>query len=170
MPALRLLALLFFASWLGCGSAYAEKRVALVIGNSAYGNVPRLTNPVNDAALVATMFKGAGFDSVATKSDLNGVEMRKAFREFGVKARDADVAVIFYAGHGIELDGNNYLIPIDATLETDTDVLNETFPLDRVLFAVELGWLRWTVDHFVWTSRLLKPPIAVRRTKPHVHS
>src|ERR1700694_783778 len=63
--------------------------------------------------------------------------MRRALREFGNKARDTDVAVIYYAGHGIELDGTNYLIPVDATLETDTDVLDETFPLDRVLFAVE---------------------------------
>ena len=109
----------------------------MVIGNSAYKNVPRLTNPANDAALVAAMFKNAGFDSVATKLDLNVVEMRKTLREFGVKARDADVAVIYYAGHGIELDGNNYLIPTDANLETDTDVLDEAFPLDRVLFAVE---------------------------------
>jgi uncharacterized caspase-like protein len=63
--------------------------------------------------------------------------MRRALREFGNKTRDADVAVICYAGRGIELDGTNYLIPVDATLETDTDVLDETFPLDRVLFAIE---------------------------------
>jgi hypothetical protein len=63
--------------------------------------------------------------------------MRKALREFGAKTRDADVAVMFYAGHGIELDGNNYLIPTDATLETDTDVFDEAFPLDRILVAVE---------------------------------
>jgi uncharacterized caspase-like protein len=123
--------------WLGCGPAHAEKRVALVIGNSAYKSVPRLANPVNDATLVADMFKKAGFDSVTTKLDVNIADMRKALREFGGQARDADVAVIYYAGHGIELDGNNYLIPIDAALETDTDVLDETFPLDRVLFAVE---------------------------------
>ena len=63
--------------------------------------------------------------------------MRRALREFGTKTRDADVAVIYYAGHGIELDGTNYLIPVDATLETDTDVYDETFALDRVLVAVE---------------------------------
>src|SRR5205085_8638217 len=64
-------------------------------------------------------------------------EMRRTLREFGNRARDADVAVIYYAGHGIELDGVNYLIPVDATLETDSDVLDETLPLDRALFAVE---------------------------------
>src|ERR1700716_4540050 len=118
-------------------SAYAEKRVALVIGNSAYKNVNRLKNPANDATAVVAMFKAAGFDSVDLRQDLNVVEMRRALREFGNKTRDADVAVIYYAGHGIELDGTNYLIPIDATLETDTDVYDETFALDRVLVAVE---------------------------------
>jgi uncharacterized caspase-like protein len=118
-------------------AALAEKRVALVIGNSAYKNVTRLQNPANDAAVVAAMFNKAGFDSVDAKLDLSIVDMRRALREFGNKTRDADVAVIYYAGHGIELDGTNYLIPVDAALETDTDVLDETFALDRVLFAVE---------------------------------
>jgi uncharacterized caspase-like protein len=117
--------------------AHADKRVALVIGNSAYKNVNRLKNPANDAAAVVAMFKAAGFDSVDLRQDLNVVEMRRALREFGNKTRDADVAVIYYAGHGIELDGTNYLIPVDATLETDTDVYDETFALDRVLVAVE---------------------------------
>ena len=117
--------------------AFADKRVALVIGNSAYRNVSRLQNPANDAAAVVGMFKKAGFDSVDTRLDLTAPEMRKALREFGGKTRDADVAVIYYAGHGIELDGANYLIPVDATLETDTDVYDETFALDRVLVAVE---------------------------------
>jgi uncharacterized caspase-like protein len=139
MGPLRKLISLFLLSgglWIGCGPAMADKRVALAIGNSAYQNVARLANPASDAALVAAMFEKAGF-SVTTKLDLNITEMRKALREFGARARDSDVAVIYYAGHGIELDGNNYLIPTDATLETDTDVLDETFPLDRVLFAVE---------------------------------
>src|SRR5712671_2544149 len=118
-------------------AAHADKRVALVIGNSAYKNVNRLKNPANDAAAIVAVFKAAGFDSVDLRQDLNVVEMRRALREFGNKTRDADVAVIYYAGHGIELDGTNYLIPVDATLETDTDVLDETFALDRVLFAVE---------------------------------
>jgi uncharacterized caspase-like protein len=118
-------------------SAFAEKRVALVIGNSAYKNVPRLQNPANDAAAVAGMFKSAGFETVESRLNVTVSELRKTLREFGNKSRDADVAVVYYAGHGIELDGNNYLIPTDATLETDADVLDETLPLDRVLFAVE---------------------------------
>jgi hypothetical protein len=138
---LRLFVLLILATWLstglGTGAALAEKRVALVMGNSAYKNVARLANPANDAALVGGMFRKAGFDTVDVKLDLNVADMRKALRDFGGKAREADVAVVYYAGHGIELDGTNYLIPTDATLETDSDVLDETLPLDRALFAVE---------------------------------
>ncbi|OAF15708.1 caspase family protein [Bradyrhizobium neotropicale] len=133
----RSFGLLIFAIWLTCGPAHAEKRVALVIGNSAYKSVPRLANPVSDAGLIGGMFKRAGFDAVDVKQDLSGAEMRKALREFGTRARDADVAVVYYAGHGMEVDGNNYLIPIDAALETDTDVYDEAFPLDRVLVSIE---------------------------------
>jgi uncharacterized caspase-like protein len=117
--------------------ALAEKRVALVIGNSGYQKVAPLSNPANDAAVVAAMLKQAGFDSVDSKMDLKAADMRRALREFGNKARDADVAVVYYAGHGIEVDNTNYLVPIDAQLETDTDVYDETFPLDRILIAVE---------------------------------
>ncbi|WP_245316803.1 caspase family protein, partial [Bradyrhizobium manausense] len=133
-----LIAAAWLATWFGTGSALAaEKRVALVIGNSAYKSAPRLTNPVNDATLLGGMFKTAGFDNVDVRLDLNAADMRRALREFASRTRDADVAVIYYAGHGIELDGTNYLIPTDAALETDGDVLDETVALDRALFAVE---------------------------------
>jgi uncharacterized caspase-like protein len=135
--AFRLCLFLVVATCLGCHSALADKRVALVIGNSAYQKVGSLPNPANDAAAVATMFKAAGFETVESKINLPASDLRKTLREFGARSRDADVAVIYYAGHGIELDGTNYLIPVDATLETDADVLDETVPLDRVLFAVE---------------------------------
>ena len=84
----------------------AERRVALVIGNSAYKSVPRLTNPANDATLVGGMFKKAGFDNVDVRLDLNAADMRRSLREFAGRTRDAEVAVIYYAGHGIELDGD----------------------------------------------------------------
>src|SRR5262245_52103875 len=137
MGAFRFLAFLAFSIWLGCNSALAEKRVALVIGNSAYQKVAKLPNPANDAAAVAAMLKAAGFDSVESKLNVAANDLRKTLREFAAKTRDADIAVVYYAGHGIELDGTNYLIPIDATLETDGDVLDETVALERVLFAVE---------------------------------
>ncbi|MDH2350683.1 caspase family protein [Bradyrhizobium sp. SSUT18] len=134
---LRALASLVLASWLGCSPAVADKRVALVIGNSAYKNAPRLANPVNDAGLVGGMFRNAGFDTVEIRLDLNASEMRRSLRDFAARTRDADMAVIYYAGHGIELDGSNYLVPTDAMLETDGDVLDETIALDRALYAVE---------------------------------
>jgi hypothetical protein len=137
MGAFRFLVFLIVSIWLGGSSAFAEKRVALVIGNSAYQKVARLPNPANDAAAVAAMLKAAGFDSVESKLNVPANELRKTLREFAARIRDADIAVVYYAGHGIELDGTNYLIPVDATLETDGDVLDETIPLERVLFAVE---------------------------------
>ena len=82
-------------------------------------------------------FRRQAFDAVDSRLDLGVKEMRRALREFGTKIRDADVVVIYYAGHGIELDGINFLIPIDATLETDTDVFDKTLALDRVLIAAE---------------------------------
>lgn len=91
--------------------AMANKRVALVIGNSAYQNVTRLTNPANDAGAMATTLRNAGFDVVDLKRDLNENQMRRTLREFSDRVRDADVAVVYYAGHGMEIDGSNYLIP-----------------------------------------------------------
>jgi uncharacterized caspase-like protein len=129
--------------WLAAGliltsqPALADKRVALVLGNSAYQNVPPLTNPVNDAALMADTFKKAGFDLVELKQNLTVQETRRTLRDFADKSNDADIAVIYYAGHGIEVDGSNYLIPVDAKLERDNDVYDEAFSLDRILVTVE---------------------------------
>lgn len=136
MGALRWLSLIFLIA-LSISSAHAERRVALVIGNSGYKNVPKLANPVNDAALVGGMLKKSDFDLVDIKTDLGVAETRKALREFGMRTRDADVAVVYYAGHGIEVDGTNYLVPTDAALEVDTDVYDEAFPLDRILATIE---------------------------------
>ncbi len=130
-----LLTVLFSA--LMATSAAADKRVALVIGNSGYQNVPKLTNPANDAAMIASTLKASGFDSVVLRADVTKDTMRKALRDFADQARDADIAVVYYAGHGIEVDGTNFLIPVDAVLERDTDVYDETYPLDRVLVAME---------------------------------
>src|SRR5262245_61914332 len=88
----------------------AERRVALVIGISSYVSVQQLPNPVRDAAAVADLFKAAGF-AVDSRNNLTGDELRRAIREFSLTTRDADVAVVFFAGHGIEVGGINYLIP-----------------------------------------------------------
>jgi uncharacterized caspase-like protein len=117
--------------------AFAEKRVALVLGNSNYQNVAPLANPVNDSAKIASTLKDAGFDVVDSRRDLPAAETRRALRDFADRARDADIAVVYYAGHGIEVDGGNYLIPVDARLERDTDIYDEGLSLDRILIAIE---------------------------------
>jgi uncharacterized caspase-like protein len=121
----------------GAGSALAQKRVALVIGNSAYQNVSSLPNPANDAAAVATLFKSAGFNVVEARRDLGNLDFKRAIRDFSAMARDAEVAVVFFAGHGIEVRGTNYLLPVDAKLASDFDVEDEAVSLDRVLQALE---------------------------------
>ena len=120
-----------------CQPALAEKRVALILGNSAYQNVAPLANPVNDSAKIAATLKDAGFDIVDSRHDLPAAETRRALRDFADRARDADIAVVYYAGHGIEVDGANYLIPVDARLERDTDIYDEGLSLDRILIAIE---------------------------------
>ncbi|MBR0852557.1 caspase family protein [Bradyrhizobium diazoefficiens] len=132
-PFLLTLALLFSAA----RPALAEKRVALVLANSAYQSVPPLANAVNDGALMAKALQDAGFDIVDARNDLTAPQTRQALRSFADSARDADVAVIYYAGHGMEVDGSNYLIPVDARLERDTDIFDEAFSLDRVLVTIE---------------------------------
>jgi uncharacterized protein YraI len=131
---MRLAAVLAFAAVLivGVVPSHAEKRVALVIGNSTYGKAPRLPNPANDAGAVAALFSKAGFDVVQPKTNLDLSSMRRVLRDFSDAVRDADVAVVFYAGHGIEVNGVNYLIPVDAALERDIDVEDETVSLERV--------------------------------------
>ncbi|UPJ69216.1 caspase family protein [Bradyrhizobium sp. 191] len=129
--------LFLLAALIVCQPAWAANRVALVIGNSAYKNAAALANPANDAAIVEETLKRAGFSVVQTRTDLQASEMRRALRDFADVARDSDVAVVYYAGHGIELEGTNYLIPTDATLERDTDVYDEAFSLERVLLAIE---------------------------------
>jgi hypothetical protein len=114
-------------------TAFADKRVALVIGNSAYQNVNRLPNPANDAAAVAAMLTKIGFDIVSNKEDVANADMRKMVRDFSDQAADADVALVYYAGHGMELNGTNYLVPVDAKLERDVDVEDEAVSLDRIV-------------------------------------
>lgn len=121
----------------GTAEATADQRVALVMGNSAYQHAPRLSNPVSDAALLVDTFKKAGFAVVEAHNDQSAMDMRRSLRDFAAKARNADIAVIYYAGHGIEIDGNNYLVPTDALLQNDSDVYDETVGLERVLVAIE---------------------------------
>ena len=85
--------------WLFCEPAFADRRIALVIGNSAYEAVPPLSNPANDATAMAEMFRRAGFEAVDLKLNLKAVEMRRVLRDFSDDARHADVAIVYFAGH-----------------------------------------------------------------------
>jgi caspase domain-containing protein len=122
---------------LSAGAASAQKRVALVIGNGVYQNVARLANPINDATAIAQMFKNAGFDSVTMRRDLGVLEFKRALREFLDAAQDADIAVMYYAGHGIQVGDMNYMIPVDARLATENDVQDETVSLDRIMASLQ---------------------------------
>jgi Caspase domain len=117
--------------------AWADKRVALVIGNSRYQTVPQLPNPARDASAVAQMFKDAGFDSVDLKLDVGNLEFKRAIRKFEEAADQADIAVVYYAGHGLEIGATNYLIPTDARLASDRDADDEAIPLERMVSSAD---------------------------------
>jgi uncharacterized caspase-like protein len=131
------LAICFALTLLVSTQASADKRVALVFGVSDYQSVPRLPNPGNDAAAIGDVLKRQmKFDVVELRRDLGITEMRRAVREFAAVAADADIALVYYAGHGIEVNGVNYIIPADARLQSDFDVEDETVSLDRILQAI----------------------------------
>lgn len=134
---LTFLLLFGFFSVVFSPSAWAEKRVALVIGISKYHSVPRLANPARDAEAMSALFRKSGFDVVETGQDLGISDLRRSIRQFSDTSRDADISVVYYAGHGIEVDGTNYLVPADAKLASDFDVEDETISLDRVLKALD---------------------------------
>jgi uncharacterized caspase-like protein len=115
----------------------AERRVALVIGNGAYVNAGDLKNPVNDARAIASVLRRLGFAETTLLENLQFDGLRRALQEFGPVADGADMAVIYFAGHGVEVDGQNYLIPVDAKLERARDVEFETATLSQALNAVD---------------------------------
>ena len=117
--------------------AFAERRAALVIGNSVYQSAGKLENPANDAAAIVESLKRLGFTSVIHKPDLDHRNFRRALFEFSRLADGADMALIYYAGHGIEVDKRNYLIPVDAQLREPRDVDLEAVPLDIVIATLD---------------------------------
>ncbi len=114
-----------------------QRRVALVIGNSAYQNVPALTNPQHDADKIAASLRAIGFDTVTLANNANHQAVNDALRSFADAAEQSDWAMVYYAGHGIEVGGVNYLIPVDAKLAVDRDVQFEAVPLDQIMAAME---------------------------------
>ncbi|MEW6769551.1 MAG: caspase family protein [Pseudomonadota bacterium] len=120
------------ASWLRWDLWDSKSRVALVIGNSNYQAVGKLENPANDARDVAAALRKVGFTEVIERYDLGVRDMRRELGAFEDMANGADWAIIYYAGHGIEVDRKNFLIPVDAILKRSADVEDETVELDRV--------------------------------------
>ena len=119
--------LLPFAAW---AAPENERRIALVIGVGGYQNAPHLINPVNDARAIGESLRRLKFD-VMELYDPDFRELNSGIRAFGIRAANADVVVVYYAGHGVQVDRENYLIPIDAKLERERDQ-NQVSPLSSV--------------------------------------
>ena len=122
----------------------ADGRVALVVGNGTYAHIGRLPNPDNDAADMSAALRRLGFE-VTTEFDADRVELTEALRAFTRRSAGADVSLVFYAGHGIEMDGVNYLVPVDARLERDVDVRFETVTVDDLLVSTSGASLRLVI-------------------------
>jgi hypothetical protein len=122
-----LAATIALSTLLSISSAVAEKRIALVVGNSAYQNITRLDNPRNDAVLMADTLQSLGFNLVGghAQLDLDKPSLDNAVQNFGRQVQGADVALFYYAGHGVQVSGANYLVPVNAnpTREADVDFL-----------------------------------------------
>jgi uncharacterized caspase-like protein len=112
------------------------RRVALVIGNSAYRNVPALANPDKDAAVIAATLRKIGFQVVAL-TNATREAMTASLRDFAMQAQQSDWAMVYYAGHGMEVAGVNYLIPIDAKLATDRDIQVQAVSMSQVLESAD---------------------------------
>jgi tetratricopeptide (TPR) repeat protein len=112
------------------------RRVALVIGNGAYKNVHALPNPPRDAKLIANVLHDVGFQTVISVSDLTRDKFFEALKTFADEAEKADWAVVYYAGHGFEIGGVNYLVPVDAKLAADRDAETQAVALEQVIAAV----------------------------------
>jgi hypothetical protein len=116
-------------------SAFADKRVALVLGNSAYAHVTKLSNPANDAHDLAETLRGLNFDVISTtNADMRALD--SALEEFERKSQGADVALFFFAGHGLQFKGQNYLLPIDANLEDEVSLRYNTLSIEKVRDAL----------------------------------
>ncbi len=137
MPRLRLLLAILLAHILVALPAAAEKRVALVIGNSAYVNSTPLANPANDAAEMAKVLTEAGFE-VFAGLDLDKRAFDGKIRDFARALGNADVALFYYAGHALQVGGRNYLVPIDASMKGERDLDFEAVGVDFVLRQMEI--------------------------------
>lgn len=133
---MRLNCLLIVFGMFVAGVASAESRMALVIGNSDYQSIAGLENPSNDALDISVALEGLGFD-VMLEIDVPQARFKALVDEFGARAEAADVVLLFYAGHGFQIGGQNYLVPIDAVISSAADLTDQTFLLDQLLRAME---------------------------------
>ncbi len=120
----------------GASMALADKRVALVIGNSDYLSVSPLDNPINDASDLAIALEGLGFE-VFLGTDLTHDEMLSLAESYGATAADSDVSLLFYAGHGFQVGGRNYLVPVDAQITEPDDIPEQTIQMDEFVSRME---------------------------------
>jgi len=118
------------------GPSYADKRVALVIGNAKYKNTPALANPGNDAADVAQALRAVGFQ-VTVRIDAEKRQMDQAVAQFARDAGNADAALFYYAGHGMQFQGHNYIMPVDAELQDEISLRYEMTSIDDVKAALQ---------------------------------
>ena len=145
MRAPKLLVVAVLALVLAASASVAlARQVALVVGNSSYAHIGRLPNPENDAVDLSAALRRLGFE-VTTELDADRVELTEALRAFTRQSAGADVSLVFYAGHGLEMDGINYLVPVDARLERDVDVRYETVTLDDLLVSTVGARLRLVI-------------------------
>src|SRR6185436_18101951 len=116
--------------------AQTERRVALVIGNGTYEEAGTLTNPVNDASDIAARLKGLGFE-VIEGNDLGKRELERKIGEFSDALEGAGAGLFYYAGHGLQVDGRNFIVPVDAKLDEPTKLRLETVQIDDILDIME---------------------------------
>ena len=139
--AVGLLIVLGSIGWSELASAEPQRRVALVIGNSAYQQISRLANPANDARLVGETLQALDFDLIGREPllDLDFLAMRRAIRAFGEALKGGAVGLFYYAGHGIEYRGQNYLVPVNASLSSENDIEFDLIDANLVLRQMELA-------------------------------
>ena len=128
----------------------AERRVALVIGNSAYQYLTRLDNPRNDATAIARELRNAGFEVIGdgAQLDLDKAGMERVLQEFGRRLRGANVGMFYYAGHGVQVRARNFLMPVSARIETENEIALQSLDASLVLEQLEASGARLSIVVF----------------------
>jgi len=139
--------LMFLLACILTKPSLAGEKTALVIGNGAYSDMPALRNPTNDANLIAGKLAGLGFDVVRV-IDGNRQDFREGLVRFGRQSQGADVALVFYAGHGVQVNGQNWLLPVDAEIQASTDLPAQALKANDLLEIMEASGARLKLVFF----------------------